>query len=135
MLERGIINQSQLDWGLSVQGEKGGLIGNILVELGLVNEDDIAHTLTTQYGFPYLPLANYEIEPHIVNIVPAKVARQYLLVPVEKSGNILTLVMSDPLNCQAIKEVESFIDCSVQIFISTVSDIKKAIEKYYKDKE
>ncbi len=135
LLERGIINQSQLDQALSIQRDKGGLIGEILVELGFVKEDDIAQSLTAQYGFPYLPLGNYDVNAEITSIIPARVARQYLLVPIDKIGNNLTLAMSNPLNIQAIEDVELLSGCSVQTFVSTSSDIKRAIEKYYSDKE
>ena len=135
LLDRGIISQVQLDQALSVQRDKGGLIGEILVDLGFVKEDDIAQSLTAQYGFPYLPLSNYDVNIDITNIIPGRVARQYLLVPIDKIGNNLTLAMSNPLNVQAIEDVELLTGCSVQTFVSTSSDIKRAIEKYYKDKE
>ncbi|MDD5465867.1 MAG: hypothetical protein PHP73_05965 [Candidatus Omnitrophica bacterium] len=136
LLDRGIINQAQLDQALAVQRDKGGLIGEILVELGFVKEDDIAQSLTAQYGFPYLPLGSYDVNAEITGIIPGRVARQYLLVPIDKIGNNLTLAMSNPLNVQAIEDVELLSGCSVQTFVSTSSDIKRAIEKYYsKDKE
>jgi hypothetical protein len=135
LLDRGIISQSQLDQSLDVQREKGGLIGEILVDLGFVKEDDIAQALTAQYGFPYLPLGNYDVDLDITGVIPGRVARQYLLVPIDKIGSNLTLAMSNPLNVQAIEDVELLTGCSVQTFVSTSSDIKKAIEKYYKDKE
>ncbi|OQB13983.1 MAG: hypothetical protein BWY16_00191 [Candidatus Omnitrophica bacterium ADurb.Bin205] len=56
-------------------------------------------------------------------------------MPVDKIGNNLTLAMSNPLNVQAIEDVEFLSGCSVQTFVSTSSDIKKAIAKYYKDEE
>jgi type IV pilus assembly protein PilB len=135
LIERGIISQNQLEKALAVQQERGGLIGEILVELGFAKEEEIAQTLTAQYGFPYLPLSNYDINPDIANIIPGRVARQYLLIPIDKIGNNLTLAMSNPLNIQAMEDVELLSGCSVQSFVSTSSDIKKAIEKYYKDKE
>jgi len=135
LIERGIISQHQLDQALTVQKERGGLIGEVLVELGFAKEEDITQALTAQYGFPYLPLANYEINSEIIDIIPSRVARQYLLIPVDKVGNSLTLSMSNPLNVHAIEDVELLSGCSVQIFVSTLSDVKGAIEKYYKDKE
>jgi len=135
LIERGVINPHQLEKALTAQKERSGLIGEILVELGFAREEDIAQALTAQYGFPYLPLSNYEINTEIINIIPGRVARQYLLVPIDKIGNNLTLAMSNPLNIQAIEDVELLSGCSVQTFVSTSSDIKKAIARYYKDKE
>jgi len=135
LIERGIINQQELARALDVQKERGGLIGEIFVELGFAKEEDIAQALTAQYGFPYLPLSNYEVNPETVNIIPARVARQYLLIAIDKIGSNLTIAMSNPLNIHAIEDVEVLSGCNVQTFVSTSSDIKKAIEKYYKDKE
>ncbi|MBU0709142.1 MAG: hypothetical protein KKC42_05275 [Candidatus Omnitrophica bacterium] len=135
LIERGIINQRQLDKALAVKKERGGLIGEVIVELGYAKEEDIAQTLTAQYGFPYLPLGNYDINPEVANIIPGRVARQYLLIPIDKIGNNLTLAMSNPLNVQAIEDVEMLTGCSIQTFVSTSSEIKKAISRYYKDKE
>ncbi len=135
LIERGVISKLQLDKALNVQKEKGGLIGEVLVELGFSKEEDITQALTAQYGFPYLPLANYEINPEVANIIPGRVARQYLIIPVDKIGNNLTLAMSNPLNVHAIEDVELMSGCIIQIFVSTLSDVKGAIDKYYKDKE
>ena len=135
LVERGIINHVQLEKALVTQKERGGLIGEILVELGYAKEEDIAQALTAQYGFPYLPLSNYEINPEVATIVPGRVARQYLLIPIDRIGNNLSLAMSNPLNIQAIEDIELLSGCSVQTFVSTSSDIKKAIAKYYQDKE
>lgn len=134
LMERGLIDAHQLDKALIVQKEKGGLIGEILVELGFVKEEQIAQALTVQYGFPYLPLSNYEIDSSVISIIPARVARQFLLIPIDKIGSNLTIAMSNPLNVQAIEDIELLTNCSIQTFVSTSSDIKKAIEKYYKEK-
>ncbi|MFH0935321.1 MAG: hypothetical protein V1828_00445 [Candidatus Omnitrophota bacterium] len=135
LIERGIINQQQLEKALTIQKEEGGLIGEILVKIGFATEEDIAQALTAQFGFPYLPLSNYDIDPQIIGIIPGRVARQYILMPIDKIGNNLTVAMSNPLNIHAIEDVELLSACSVQVFVSTTSDIKRAIEKYYKDKE
>lgn len=133
LIECGVIQQQHLEKALAVQKTKGGLIGEILVDLGFVKEENIAHALTTQYGFPYLPLNNYEINNEIIDVVPVRVARQYILLPVDKIGNNITLAMSNPLNIQAIEDVELLTGCNVQTFVSTSTDIKNAIQKYYKE--
>ncbi len=135
LVEGGLISEDQLKKTLVFQKERGGLIGELLVELGFAKEEDIAQALTVQYGFPYLPLANYDINPDVIKIIPGRVALQYLLIPIDKIGNNFTIVMSNPLNLQAVEDVEFISGCSVQTFISTSSDIKRAIAKYYKDKE
>lgn len=134
LIERGVINKKHLEKALTVQQENGGLIGEILVQLGYAKEEDIAQALTCQYGFPYLPLKNYEIDREVINVIPEHVARQYCLIPIDKIGKNLTLTMANPLNIQAIEDVEMLTNSVVQTFVSTATDIRNAIEKYYTGK-
>lgn len=134
LIERGVINREQLAMALAYQKEKGGLFGERLVDLKFATEEDIAQALTCQYGFPYLPLANYEIDEDVINSVPENVCRQFCLIPIDKIGKSLTIAMADPLNVQAIEDVELITGCAAQTFVSTATDIKKTISKYYKPK-
>jgi len=132
LIDLGVITRENLDKALETQKVKGGLVGEILVEMGCAKEEDIAQVLTVQYGFPFLPLGNYDISPEVVKIIPIKLARQYVVIPIDKIGNNLTLAMANPLNEKAIEEIETLSSCNVQVFIATMSDVKNAIEKYYK---
>ena len=131
LLDKKIINERQLQKALSVQKEKGGLLGSILVLLGYATEEQIAQSLTTQFGYPYLPLTNYEVDVNIVKLVPENVAIQYNLIVIDRIGNSLTVAMSDPLNIHAIEDVELITNCKVQVFVSTQTDIKESIKRYY----
>ena len=131
LLERGMITPTQLEKALSVQREKGGLIGQILVMLGYAKEEEIAQALTVQYGFPYLPLEHYEINSEAIKLIPENVAKQYNLIAVDKMVDLLTIAMSNPLNQQAVEDIEMITSCKVQVFVSTMTDINNAIKKYY----
>ena len=135
LVEKGVIDREQVAMAIAYQNEKGGLFGEILVELKFATEEDIAQALTCQYGFPYLPLANYEIDQDVINAVPENVCRQFCLVPIDKIGKSLTLAMANPLNLNAVEDVELITGCAIQNFVSTSSDIKEAINKYYKKPE
>jgi len=131
LIERKVITPEHLQKALDYQKVNGGLIGEILVQLGFSKEEDIAQVLTAQYGFPYLPLTNYDIDLELAKLIPEQVARQYCLIPIDKIGNNLTLAMSNPLNTQAIEDVEMISKCVVQAFVSTTTDVRKAIERCY----
>ncbi len=132
LVERGVIDHEQVLMAITYQREKGGLFGEVLVALKFATEEDIAQALTCQYGFPYLPLANYEIDREVISTIPEDVCRQFCLIAVDKIGKSLTLAMADPLNQNAIDDVELITGSTVQAFVSTASDIKEAIARYYK---
>ncbi|MBU0469408.1 MAG: hypothetical protein KKD07_08015 [Candidatus Omnitrophica bacterium] len=134
LIERGVINHAQIEEALEYREKNGGLIGEVLVELNFATEKDIAQAITCQYGFPYLPLLNYEIDDEVINAIPENVCRQFCLIPIDKIGKSLTIAMSDPLNVKSVEDIELITGCIVQFFVSTSSDIKQSIDKYYKQK-
>lgn len=134
LLERGVINEEQLNKALKTQKERGGLIGQVLVMLGYAKEEEIAQALTIQYGFPYLPLECYEINVEAMKLIPQNVAEQYNLIAIDRMGDLLTIAMSNPLNVQAAEDVEMLANCKVQVFVSTMTDVNNAIKKYYQKK-
>jgi len=131
LVERGIITNTQLKQALEAQKHREGLIGEVIVELGFAKEEDIAYCLSLQFGYPYLPLENYEISPEAVKIVPKNVCKHYCLIPIDKIGNSLTVAMANPLNVHAIEDLEDVTHCDIQLFVSTPSDIRGSIEKCY----
>ena len=131
LVERKVIGADQLEHGLRVQQDKGGLLGQILVSLGYASEEAIAQALTAQNGFPYLPLKHYSIDGELLRMIPENVARQYCLVPVDRIGDTFTIAMADPLNAKAVEDIEMLTRCSVQVFVSTWSDVTEAIQRCY----
>ena len=75
LLERGVITRKQFDEALAYQIQHGGLMGQLLIQLGFATEEGVALVLTAQYGFPYLPLDNYEIDEGLTQIIPEQAAR------------------------------------------------------------
>lgn len=135
LIERGFINHEQLSLAIDHQKKNGGLLGEVLVELRFATEKDIAQALTAQYGFPYLPLSNYEIDKEVIDTVPENLCRKFCLVPIDRIGKSLTLAMANPLNIQAAEDVELITGCTVQVFVSTATEVKETLNKYYKKPE
>ena len=131
LVERGVLSNAQLEEILVFQKDKGILFGEALVQLKMGTEEDVVQALTCQYGFPYLPLANYEIVPEVIATVPRNLCKQYCLIPIDKIGRSLTLAMANPLNVQALEDVEKATECLVQTFVSTTTEINSAINRYY----
>jgi len=131
LIERELITKEQLEQALKAQKENGGYISQHLISLGFVREENIAECLSNQYSFAYLPLASYEIQPKIMEIIPFKFLNIYSLLPVEKRGNTLSVVMADPLNEGVIDMLRQITGCEIQVFISTYTEIRQAIESYF----
>ena len=132
-MERGVISSEQLNIAIGHQKNTNGtkLLGQVLIDLNFATEKDIAQALTCQYGFPYLPLANYSIESELVELLPQEMCLRHMAIVIDKIGKSLTLAMSNPLDERAVQEIEDYTGCVVQIFVSTPSEIKKTISEIY----
>lgn len=135
LIQRGIITPEQLKEALEVQREKGGLLGEVLIKRGFTTEEEIAQALAIQHDFPYLPLANYEIDSEVIKLIPEDLARKYYVLPIDKMGDILTCVIADPLNESAIKEIETLTKCKTEVFVATYTEITEAIGRAYSQKQ
>lgn len=133
LVERGVITGQRLKAALDTQLKEGGLIGEVIVKLEFASEVDIAHCISFQYGFPYLPLENYEISQEVIKLVPKNVAQHYCFIAVDRIGDTLTIAMANPLNAEAIEDLEDLTSLKIQTFVSTASDIRNTIKEYYKN--
>ncbi|MDA1093728.1 MAG: type IV-A pilus assembly ATPase PilB [Acidobacteria bacterium] len=131
LLKEERITAVQLQEALDRQKEHGGKLGFNLVQLGLVEDDEIASVLSRQYGVPSINLAQFDIDASIIKLVPAATARKYEIVPVSRDGATLTIAMSDPTNVFAVDDLKFMTGYQVEPVVAAPTAIGIAIERYY----
>lgn len=117
-----------------LQKDKGITMDRALVEKGLVNEEDLLLMLVKELHIPFINLKKYKIDPGLKVVVPEKVARQYHIVPLSQLENTLTVAISDPLNIFALDDLKNITGSTIDVVMSTESEIMTAIEHYYGSK-
>ena len=134
LLAAGKITRPQLDRALEIQRESKHLLGEILIEQALTTPEDIAWSLGLQLNIPVFKLGDeFRLEPEEVALIPVAVARRYGLFAMKKSGaDNLTLVMSDPLNSDALATVRSLTQLDVHRSVGTKEQVQLVIEKFYR---
>lgn len=133
LVKNNIITSEQLTAALQEQKMSGGQskLGSILVKQGLVKEPDLVAFLSRQYGVPTICLADYDIDPAVIKIIPPEVVQKYNLIPVNRAGSTLIVAVSDPSNLFAIEDIKFMTSYNVEMVVTGESDIKGAIDKYY----
>ena len=131
LLRSKLITPDQLEAALKSQREEGGKLGEALVRVGAVTENDITETLSQQFGVPSIDLANFEIDPAVIKVVPGDVARKYGVLPVNKTGATLTIAMGDPTNVFAMDDIKFMTGYNVEPVVASEVALRKAIEKHY----
>ena len=131
LIEENLITAEQLETALKYQSQQGGRLGSILIHLGYVDDEDITLILSKKYSVPSIDLDSFEIEDLIIKKIPIEVARKYLIVPLNFSGNTLTVACADPSNIVAINEVSFTTGFKIESVVATEGSILEALEKYY----
>ena len=104
LLDAGLITQGQLSEGLAEKERQKCFLGQALVMLGYISQDELISFLVKQCKIPHISLADYSIDPRIVRLLPADLCRRYKLMAIDKLGSILTVCMVNPLDMDALEE-------------------------------
>lgn len=130
--EAGLLTDLQLAQLLEAQGETNLKLGQVIVKEGLATEADIASALSTQLGIPTIELQVAEVEPAALEAVPEHLVRRHLIMPLSVDRNHLVVAMADPLDFQAVNDVQFASGHRVSFRIATPTDIQWAIETHYR---
>ena len=126
-----LINKKQLKQVLEIQKKSKERLIIILVDEGFIDEDKMLVTLHDQLGVMVINLAEFEIKPEILKLIPAEMIKKYKVIPIEKLSDALTIAMLDPTDEKLKEDLEFVTNLSISPAISTKKSINAAIEKYY----
>src|SRR5437868_1979385 len=125
------ITPEQLQKALNHQKASGGKLGFNLVKLGFVKDEEITALLSKQYGVPSINLAQFEIDPAIVKLIPAETAQKYQIVPLSRSGATLTIAMTDPTNVFAMDDIKFMTGYNVEPVVASETAVTDALQRYF----
>ena len=127
-----LITDAQLDEVLKVQRREGGKLGSIVVRQGYCSDQDIVSFLGMQYGVPAADLEQWPpIDPTVIALIPAELAQRHKVLPLQRTGNVLTLAMSDPTDIFAMDDVRFHTGYNVDPVVSSEMGLIRAVERYY----
>ncbi|MDF1553842.1 MAG: type IV-A pilus assembly ATPase PilB [Deferrisomatales bacterium] len=113
------------------QRKNGGRLGEALVRLGLLDEQQLVNILSKQYGIPAVNLENFEIDPEVVKLVPEDLVHKYRIMPINRVGSTLIVALEDPSNMFAVDDIKFMTGYNVEVVVASASSIKQAVDKHY----
>jgi type IV pilus assembly protein PilB len=134
LVAEGLIVPEDLRRAVSEQKGTSEKLGSVLVRLNILNEDQLIGFLSRQYGIPSITLSQLDIDPEVLRLVPSQLAKRYEVIPIKRTGNALTLAMSDPTNVFALDDVAFLTNLQVLPVIASQGAIRKAIDRTYDSK-
>lgn len=127
-----VISREQLDRALQIQaGEPTTKLGEILVRMTAAGAEEIYAALAHKFGMPFVLLRDFFIDIECLRLVPADIARKYMLVPLLLHKECLVVAMDDPANSEALTILRFMTRYRIDPTIATRDDLQWAIAKYY----
>ena len=132
LIDLGLIDEGQLAAMLEEQTTRGGeLIGKVGLSLGFYSEDQLGEALAEQWGTTFVTLYDRAIPPEVQKLISEPMAQLYRVIPLSLQDNRLTVATSEPQKIQIADELRTFLGYDIVNCVATEPEIQKAIDKYY----
>ena len=131
LVREGFITPEQLKTALEVQQHQGKRLGHHLIDLGYLDEKVLCRFLAEHFKVPSLGEESIHIAPALMRIIPKKLLLEHEIIPLNRSGNTLTLVMTDPSDNEVIQELSESLGLTIHALVATQSVVQKKLGQYF----
>jgi len=133
LLDAGLITRDQLRTALEVVDRTGVRIGEALISLGALSEDEMIETLARQRGLPFFAVRGLDLDPAVLRLLPDEFARRHSMVPIMvDDDDSVTIAMEDPNDLDGMREAEELLEGRRVTFgLTTRADVRDALERVY----
>lgn len=131
LVESRLLTREKLDDALLKQRVSGKRLGTLLVELGAVDERDLATALGEHFGVAVIDLRKQAPDPEAVQRLPENSARSLLALPLRLTEGVLEVAVADPSD-QLADELATTTGCEVALLVASATDIRRAIDRGYR---
>ena len=132
LIKNNIINEEQLAQAVERRKQTGSSLGRVLLEMGLVKENQLAEVIAHELGLEYIDLFDYKINIQATTSIEESTAQRYSVIPIDfDEDEKLVVAMADPTNIYALDDIRLTTGYEVKPVVSAKEDIANAIQRYY----
>lgn len=130
LVENGLLNSEQLAQAVNEQQQTHEKLGKILVRSGFINDEQLMEALEFSLGIPRVRISQLDINPEIVKMLPTTMLSKHKILPLSINQGRMTLIMSDPLNYHAIDDVRILTGMDVVPVMASEREMESAIQQH-----
>jgi len=131
--EFGLVHEGMIQEALSIQREKGGRIGEILVEMQAVSPGDVVRALASQAGLAFHDLAAVAPSQDAIAKIDLATARAFGVLPVSLQGKVLKVAIADPAGVAMLQDLGFTTGCEIQGVIADAALIQQGLDRHYRE--
>mgnify|MGYP000843568318 FL=1 len=130
LVAEGVLTQEQLDKALADQRTGGRMLGQMLLEQGLIGGPVLARVLARQLGVKGVVLRHGLIDPAAAALLPTEEAVRLKAIPLFRVHNVLTVAMDEPQSLPKIDHLRRLTGCKIRPVYATEANIEEFVSKY-----
>ena len=128
-----LLTSEELEGALKLQSHKGQRLGEILLELGIISEDQMLPFIQRQLGVTSVKLREGMIDPAVVRLLPRETAERLGALAIFKVRGTLTVAMAEPQNLQQLDEIERVTKLGVRPVFAFETNIQRMTTRAYEE--
>ena len=130
LIEAGLITEEDLQHALVEQVKNRELkIGQILVEMGCVTEEELISALARKFHMPFVDLDDCTIDPLVIDEIDSEILLRFQVLPIASDEYTLTLAASDPIDIEGFDTIRFQTKKRINEVLATPSQIQKLLEQ------
>jgi len=127
-----MITREQLDEALKEKLASGRFLGEVLMGLGYITEDELIGFLVRQCRIPQLKLSNFQVSSGTAGLIPAEICREHKLLPIDKLGSLLTVAMVNPMDIEALEKIKGQVQLRIKPILCSWVDFRNLFDRIYR---
>ncbi len=132
LVSKGLISHRELIEALNEQRQQGGRLGEVLLRLKMLSDEDVTHALSEHLSMEYIHFDDVaKINMNTARMLPESISKRFCLVAIGEIDDKVIVAMADPLNVIAIDTITLKIKRRIKVVLSSTQEIQKAIEVIY----
>jgi len=132
LLRRGLISETQLEEALKSQAIFGGRLGSHLVDVGAIEEEQLARLLSARHRVPFVRSRHFNNLPReIIDQLPVELVEKHFAVPLKKDKRQMVVALPDPGDLDAIDAIGFHCGMRVKPVVAVESTLVRAMHRYY----
>jgi type IV pilus assembly protein PilB len=133
LIKTGAVVNDQLEVALEKQKSTGLRLGETLIQLNYITEEQMRRALCLQYNIPFVDLNQFAPERSLARLINKNYAKRRLVVPMAHHNGVITLAMADPTDSHVIEELQSSTGFAINVVTSTYRSIQQAFARVYEE--
>ena len=131
LVRKGLLSPEQLEAALARQKISNRRLGEELVRSGVLPERAVLQSLAESLRMPFVTIAAYQIDPRMLETIPARIVTHYNFVPLREHDGKLEIAISDPLDLHTLDEIRLLLKRPLQVMLASADEIAETIKKFY----